>query len=189
MAFVAYRTWVAGETVNEDHMNEQIRDNGNYLKTLLDAAVADIVLEKVKKMWFPCSASLYNGLTVFNSALIEGWAAIALNDWVSCSFRIPDDFVSLVEAKLVTYPTTTDAALNWDISSQYAGNGQALTTHTESNTATTYNGTTDQRLDVDVSGILTGIAAGDAGWVKILLATAEDDFACRGLYIEYNSTA
>ena len=36
MAFVAYRTWVAAETVDEDHMNEQIRDNGNYLKTEAD---------------------------------------------------------------------------------------------------------------------------------------------------------
>jgi len=36
MAFVAYRTWVAAETVDEDHMNEQIRDNGNYLKTAAD---------------------------------------------------------------------------------------------------------------------------------------------------------
>ncbi len=36
MAWTAPRTWVAGETVDEDMMNEQVRDNGNYLKTEAD---------------------------------------------------------------------------------------------------------------------------------------------------------
>ena len=36
MGFTAYRTWVAAETVDEDHMNEQVRDNGNYLKDEAD---------------------------------------------------------------------------------------------------------------------------------------------------------
>lgn len=30
------RTWVAAETVDEDHMNEQIRDNEDYLKAEVD---------------------------------------------------------------------------------------------------------------------------------------------------------
>ena len=36
MAWTAPRTWVAAETVDEDHMNEQVKDNMLYLKTEAD---------------------------------------------------------------------------------------------------------------------------------------------------------
>lgn len=34
--YTAYRTWIAEETVDQDHLNEQVRDNGLYLKARLD---------------------------------------------------------------------------------------------------------------------------------------------------------
>lgn len=36
MGYTTPRTWSAGETVDEDHLNEQIRDNMVYLKTEAD---------------------------------------------------------------------------------------------------------------------------------------------------------
>lgn len=36
MAYTTPRTWVAAETVDEDHLNEQIRDNIIYLKAETD---------------------------------------------------------------------------------------------------------------------------------------------------------
>lgn len=37
MAWTAPRTWVAGELVTEDNLNEQLRDNLNILKVAVDS--------------------------------------------------------------------------------------------------------------------------------------------------------
>jgi len=148
-------------------------------------ATGSLMYLKTKYMWYPASCAFYNGAYTFLSA--EGGLTNAANDYVICYFRIPDDFVSLSEAKLAVIAGTTDAAEDWNIYAQYAKTGETLTTHTANNTATTYNGTADKYLDVDVSGILTSLSAGDTGWVKILVGTAADIFACKGLYIEYLS--
>lgn len=33
MSFTAYRTWIGGELVDQNELNQQVRDNGNVLKT------------------------------------------------------------------------------------------------------------------------------------------------------------
>lgn len=42
MAYTTPRTWVAGEIVDKDMMNEQVRDNIAYLKNLADDNKTDI---------------------------------------------------------------------------------------------------------------------------------------------------
>jgi hypothetical protein len=102
-------------------------------------------------------------------------------------FRIPDHFDSLVEAKIVVRPTATQANANWDIESWYGGAGEAYNAHSESDTATTYNVTDDQLYEVDISGILTGLAAGDAGVIKITCKTDPGHEAqVIGMFIKYN---
>lgn len=43
MAFTAYRTWVPGEVVTAAQLNEQLRDNGNYLKDGMEARIIRLV--------------------------------------------------------------------------------------------------------------------------------------------------
>lgn len=42
MGYTTPRTWVAAETVDEDHLNEQVRDNTVYLKAAVDTNVTNI---------------------------------------------------------------------------------------------------------------------------------------------------
>ena len=114
------------------------------------------------------------------------YAALSnLNDLAGIAFDIPDSFNSLTEAKIIAIPTATQAAANWDISSAYGANETAYTTHQESDTATTYNATANEYIEVDVSGILASLAAGDRGGIYLQLADATHDVKIVGLEIRY----
>lgn len=86
------------------------------------------------------------------------------NGYMVC--KCPHDFTTLVSAEVIIIPAANDATANIDVASDYAADGEAYNTHSESDTASTYNLTANQIFGVDVSGILTSLAAGDFIGIK-----------------------
>lgn len=80
---------------------------------------------------------------------------------VMISWRLPKDFVSLVSLEVIAIPEGTDAAADYDLFSDYASVGQAYNTHSESDTASTYDVTTDEIIAIDASGVFSSMVAED----------------------------
>ena len=101
------------------------------------------------------------------------------------AFFIPADFLVLTSAVIWVIPKATQANANWDIFSWYAQDGEPRNTHAETDAAATYNVTDNQNFEVDVSGILTALAALDRGGIQLLLQDNAHDVNVVGLYIKY----
>lgn len=100
------------------------------------------------------------------------------------SFHVPNDFSSITEAVVLVIPLNTGTE-NWDIFSDYAADGEAFQTNSESDTTTTYSATADQMLEVDISGILSAIAVGDYVGIHLTLGGSADDAYVVGLRFKY----
>jgi hypothetical protein len=175
MAWTAPRTWVTGELVTAAMGNAHWRDNLVALQTA------------AKELWTPVNQTSVAAITspfgTYSAA-----ALIAANDMATCTFKVPADFLAIVEAKVVVRPVGTDAAANWDIYVSYAAIGQAYGTHTANNTATTYNVTADQFYGVDISALLANLAGGDIVGVGFVLMDNADDVSVLGTYLKYTVT-
>ncbi|KKK51010.1 hypothetical protein LCGC14_3119300, partial [marine sediment metagenome] len=102
------------------------------------------------------------------------------------SFYIPSDFSSITEAVIIVIPKFTQASNNWDIQCYYASAGQASNTHVENDTAATYNTVANQLFEVDISGILTSLVAGDYASAKITLSDSGHDLNVIGVRFKYS---
>jgi hypothetical protein len=102
------------------------------------------------------------------------------------SFHVPHDFTSITEAYIVIIPKTSHATAPLDIYSMYASVGEAYNTHSESDEATTYNITDDQIFEIDISGILTSLSAGDYVGVAIVSVYAGDLADVLGVRFKYS---
>ena len=103
------------------------------------------------------------------------------------SFHIPADFSSIISAVVVIISSTTGSETDWDTFSDYAATGQAYNTHSESNTATVYDTTTNQWFEIDVSGILSSLAAGDHGGIQVKIGLLDPaDGLVVGLKFKYS---
>ncbi len=101
-------------------------------------------------------------------------------------FFAPADFSSITSAVVVVYPTATQGAADWDTYSDYAAIGEAHNIHSESNTASTYNVTDDQFFEVDISGILSSLAAGDYVGIRLRQGTVGHDVNIIGIRFKYS---
>lgn len=102
------------------------------------------------------------------------------------SFRVPHDYNSIVTASIVVVPKYSSVTANWDIYSNYAQTGESYTTHTQNNTASTYNVTSGQVFEVDISGILTSLAAGDMVGISLKQSTAIHNVNVLGVRFKYS---
>lgn len=109
----------------------------------------------------------------------------ALNDEAFMSFKVPSDFTTLTTAEIIVIPQVTDGAANWDINSDYGADGEAYNLHSETDAASTYNVVINQLFAVDISGILSALAADDYVGITLKLADALDDVFVVGLWIKY----
>lgn len=82
------------------------------------------------------------------------------NTWMS--IPVPDDFSSLVTAEVLVTPDATET-INYDISADYGnpGAGEDYNNHSQSAAGETEDVVDGKPEWLDVSGIVTGIAAGD----------------------------
>ena len=83
-----------------------------------------------------------------------------VGDYTASNFRIPNDFSSLTSVKALIIPITT-GTFDWTVTTNFAANGQAYQTHTDSATADAQAATNFQMLELDISAAFTGLAAGD----------------------------
>jgi len=108
-----------------------------------------------------------------------------LNEKAFINFFCPADFKSLVEAVIIVIPKVNNATANWDIASDYAAPGEGMATHSESDVASTYDVTLNQLFEVDISGILTDLAAKDYVGVTLLQGDAADNVNVVGVRFKY----
>ena len=85
--------------------------------------------------------------------------------WIA--FHIPHDFNSITEAVVIINPLTT-ATHRFDVTSDYAAVGEAYNTHSESDLNHDFSMTASQFYEMDVSGVLSSLSAGDYGGIKLL---------------------
>ncbi len=88
-------------------------------------------------------------------------AILGTNKIARCSFFVPNDFSAITSAVVVIIPAATGGTEDFDIYSDYAASGEAYATNSESDAATTYNVTASEVTEIDISGILSALAAGD----------------------------
>jgi hypothetical protein len=106
------------------------------------------------------------------------------NEVAFTNFRVPANFTSITEAEIILIARQTSAAFDLDISSNYAAEGQAYNTHSESDAASTYNMVDNNIYAIDLSGILTALAANDN--VGIQLRTPSGyDVNVLGIHFKY----
>jgi hypothetical protein len=84
------------------------------------------------------------------------------------AFVMPWDYNTLVSAELVVMTGVT-GTFDWTLNTQFATNGEAYNTHTDSATEDTRVATDTQMDYIDVSAAFTGVAALDwVGWSFVL---------------------
>ena len=102
------------------------------------------------------------------------------------AFFVPADFTTIVNAVIIVSPASTQAAADWDITSDYAAAGEAFNANSESDTASTYNVTNNILFEVDISGILSALAASDYVGVQIDSGNNAHDLDVIGIRFKYS---
>lgn len=180
--------WEAGADVNTGDLitaaqwNKYLGATGS-LEWLYDNAGLEI--------WVPATSQYddLNGYEPVSSRAPTGGPSVVrcadADDFAFMSFIVPGDFSSITTAAILVIPRVTDGAANWDIYSHYGAVGEDWDNHAESDTASTYNVTSDQLFHVDASGILSSVAAGDKVGISLKLADGGDDVDVVGFYMKY----
>jgi len=160
--------WVAGSDVTTGDLITSAQWN-NYMGV---GGSFDYIKEykKDKELYIPVSS--YRDASAGITDPPEGLSTYPTangntDDQAHFSFRVPSDFTSIVEAKVIGYAASTNGAANIDIICYYAAVGEVATAVTESDLATTYDITDTHIEAIDISGILTGIAAGDIVGLRV----------------------
>src|SRR5680860_402206 len=110
------------------------------------------------------------------------------DDKAYTSFIVPADYVSGMTGSLVGIPAFTDGASNYDLDVNYGASEESPTTHSATDTASTYSTTANQFIAIDLSSLLTDIAAGDTVGVELRLGDAGDDIDVVGVKFAYISS-
>lgn len=113
----------------------------------------------------------------------------------SCSFRVPNDFVSFTSLKLVWFSMSTGTAGNdWvvDPDCEYSANGEGRATHTQSPANTTIDVTVLEAVyETDIGFTVVALAKGDYIGVRIQREagdgadTYESDVCVLGMLLTY----
>lgn len=81
-------------------------------------------------------------------------------------FIIPHDFTALVEA-VVDWFSGATATMRFDILGQYGGIGEGPYTHNESDNDVDVVCVINKYNEIDISGVLTSLTAGDIVFIKV----------------------
>jgi len=84
------------------------------------------------------------------------------------TFEIPHDFVSMSSCVVEVFSDKTVTDKDIDIDSNYGSLSEDYNVHSENDHASTYSFTADKHTDIDVSGILSNIVAGDRVAISIV---------------------
>lgn len=118
-----------------------------------------------------CSFALHSGIVIKEWTQNIGYSSVddsyrirgvASNGSANITFRVPFDFVSLISLEIIGKADGDAVAVSIDLSSDYGAVGQSTTTHSETDTTTTYNFTSGIQTATDISGVFSSLAAGDS---------------------------
>ena len=142
------------------------------------------------KQFFQGVTAFYNGAASADMTMTAGAHAMAAMraQWAKAgtTFKMPHDFNSLTAAYYVIVAQDTDAAAELTIASSYGAVGEAYNAHTESDTTSTYSITDTEIEEIDISGILTGVAADDYVGISITTRDANSvNYDVLGVMIYY----
>ena len=115
----------------------------------VDITVAALPIE----LWFP---AVFLGNNSFADFQIGG----ATNVVRFFSFFIPTDFVSLVSCELIYIKRDSDS-IQWQLDSDFGAPGEQFNNHSESQLTGALAETDGDIVALDITGVLTAIAAGD----------------------------
>ncbi len=159
----------------------RVADQTNVLAADVVGRAIDVGDVNIKELWIPQTAegSAFGYTGQIGDFPISIMAAADISRFV---FRIPDDFSLLVTAVVEVSPDATET-VQWDVATDFAADGEARTTHSGSLTDSQLAVTADQLAGLDVSGALTGIAAGD--FVGMAFTSDTTSLLVLGLFIKY----
>lgn len=101
-------------------------------------------------------------------------------------FHIPHDFSSIIEAVAVIISADTNANADIDIDSIYGAVGEKYNEHSEADAASVYNIAVTKFFDLDISGILTALAAGDYVAIRLWSKDVNSEFTLLGVRFKYS---
>ncbi len=161
-----------GDVITAAIWNQEVKDNTQHLH------------DRIEEMWVPCfrgsAAGSYGDFptTYFNPAYG--------NEWVRLSFVVPDDF-DAVEEVVVVYVTGTTSTSEYDLYSDYGGAGEAYNMHSEAALNQPLPTTANELDEIDVSGVLSGLAAGDYVGIRLQDTAAANPYSLHviGLRFRY----
>uniref|UniRef100_A0A6M3KLA9 Uncharacterized protein n=1 Tax=viral metagenome TaxID=1070528 RepID=A0A6M3KLA9_9ZZZZ len=135
----------------------------------------------VKAIW----AVPTNG-TGTNSSIVT-YPAYYCQNGQNClmTFKVPAAFTTISSVYIWVVPTVTQAAANWDIFSKYGSVGEVYDEHGGTLNVPTYNVTNAVLFRIDISSVLTSLAAGDIVGIEFLVSSANHDAKVLGLLFEY----
>ena len=137
---------------------------------------------EVKEVYFICTTA---GTAVALAGVHSVGQLNALNEVAIMEGFIPEGFNTLVDAVIAIRPRATQAAANFDLLMNYGTVGEDINNGSETDTSTTYNVTNVRIFEIDVSAILSSIAAGDYLGCRIVEGTTGHDADVLGLRIRY----
>src|SRR5574341_351091 len=157
-----------GDLITAAIWNQDVVANGQFLHDRLGVLWVD-------------GAGSNNG--DFAAMLISGGGAVG-----RFSFRIPDDYESLVEATLIFIPGFT-GTVNLALDTDYGNSGanEPSTQHSETATGLTQSVTNGKLHEQSLSSVLVSLAAGDSVGLKVTNNTASGNpIYAVGVYVAYN---
>ena len=110
---------------------------------------------------------------------------VGVNGSGNIEFHVPDDFHALVSAQVVVIPGGTVPAANIDLSSNYGAPGELFNANSESDVASTFPLVINQINGIDVSTVLTGIAADDSVGVLLDNNNVTGGYLILGMHFKY----
>lgn len=146
-----------GDLITASIWNADVVDNLEYLH------------QRVVTLWLEFTGGSYNNTD--SKGLFRGLPSLNIDHFVTFDFCVPPDFGELVSAEVVNLSFTSQT-LQWDLNSQYGVENEAYNTHEEADTDLTKSVEANDISFLDVSSVLSGIAAGDVCAIKITSNTA-----------------
>jgi len=113
-----------------------------------------------QEFWVPMNVSI-SGATFIVANFYPICRENGSGQVCATSFFMPADYSSLTSAVIVIIPDGSGSSENIDIGVSYGATGQNRLTHSGSDIASTYNITQNVFFEIDISGILASLSAGD----------------------------
>lgn len=122
----------------------------------------------------------------------DGGAQVSVGNWylfsltsigeLNYTFRCPNDFKIIVEAKIMIVPDNTET-IQWDIDASVSADGEAYNNDNRSQDNQTLGVTNDQVAEIDIIGVLGSMVAND--WVGIRFQSDTANIRCGNLFVRY----